>query len=73
MKTFFLAFDFKDLGDPVMVKYQAEKDLRDRILSDLITLVSTRTSKADKRDISKVLDELGVSWEFVDYSVIAVE
>lgn len=72
MKTFFLAFDFKDLEDPVMVKYQAEKDLRDRILSDLITLVSTRTSKADKKDISKVLDELGVSWEFVDYSVIAV-
>ena len=75
MKTFFLAFHFEDLVNPILVKYQAEKDLRYEIEDCMQSYIEADTEEDIEYEdlINDIMSSFwALDWEFVPYSVIDV-
>lgn len=74
MKTFFLAFHFEDPVNPLLVKYQADEDLRYEIEDCTQAYIESAEDEYTSRQelVEDVMNSMLVSWEFVPYSAIDV-
>ena len=74
MRTFFLAFHFEDLVNPILVKYKAEKDLRYEIEDCTQSYIDSDTGDDIEYGdcVADIMTSMGVPWELVSYSVIDV-